>query len=150
MIPPAATEDRGLELSAAGFVLSTSGQPSQSDIDGANALLEGTGAGVAVEQGTYGLTIVWLVLALVSGVVTLAGSAICLGLAAGAVVAGLGTGLGIGLGTVIGYVAINVWSIGPWSVPWLFLALVGMAVPVLALAAAAFTRSRLPLVRRFA
>ena len=65
------------------------------------------------------------------------------------VVGGLGAVLGLALG---GFYAYLIWpAIGApeFTVPWLTIGLIGVAVPLLAvLVAAVFTPSRLPVIRR--
>ena len=64
-------------------------------------------------------------------------------------IGGLGCALGIGFGAFVAYTARAATGSPDFVVPWANLAVTGIAVPLLAmLVAAAFTPSRLPMVRR--
>lgn len=152
--------------------------PSTAAEDRANALL-GVDQGVYVERGFHSHTgLIAAVLGGASGLVTVAGVAIAVGLAAAegradlatlaavgaaprrrrrlamaqaAVVGGIGVLVGVGFGILVSGVMIGGFHAVSWAVPWLLLGVVVVGVPVLAmLVAGLFTRSRLPMVRRIA
>jgi putative ABC transport system permease protein len=67
------------------------------------------------------------------------------------VVGGLGCLLGLLVGTFVAGVAHGALLTEVWVVPWAMIGFAAVGVPLLAvLVAGVFTRSRLPMVRRFA
>lgn len=161
------------------FVLRSAHVPSQSAEDRANAALAAISGQVTVERGYQSaMGIVVAVLGGASGLVTVAGVAIAVGLAAvegradlatlaavgaaprrrralavaqAAVVGGIGVLVGVAFGALIGGIMIGGFHVVSWSVPWLLLLVVVLGVPAVAMAVAGvFTRSRLPMLRRIA
>lgn len=179
MLTPAAARAQGFTTRPAGTFVVPAEQPSQDTEDRLTAMLQSSGASVTVERGYESrLGVIAIGLAGASALVTIAGVAIAVGLAAAegradlatlaavgaeprrrrflamaqaAVVGGIGCVVGIGFGTFIAAVMLTGFEAAPWATPWLLLLIVGVAVPILAMGVAgAFTRSRLPMVKRLA
>lgn len=174
-----AAAEHGLEVAVFGALLPFDESATADEIDAATGAAEDLGFSVYVERGCTSCAVPAAVsLALVGGtaLVTLVGVGVTVALAAvegrsdlatmaavGAsprrrraiagwqalVVGGLGTVLGLALG---GFYAYLIWpAIGApeFTVPWLTIGLIGVAVPLLAvLVAVVFTPSRLPVIRR--
>lgn len=172
-------EQYGLEVELDGVFISFDSSATEDDIDAALDAADRLGYVPAVERGCQWCGVpLAAVLALVVGaaLVTIVGVGVTVALAAaegradlatmaavGApprrrraitawqalVVGGLGTLLGMALGV---YYAFLIWpAIGSpeFIVPWTSVALIGLAVPLLAMAIAViFTPSRLPMIRR--
>lgn len=179
VISPQTAANLGLTTQSDQTLFVTDQAPTQEAEDRARAVLEPQGMYLQVERGFQSdLLPIIAVLGGASTLVTIGGVAIAVGLAAAegradlatlgaigaaprrrrllamaqaGVVGVLGCGLGLGLGTFVAAVAYQGFTIGVWVVPWALLALIGLAVPVVAvLVAGIFTRSRLPMVRRVA
>jgi putative ABC transport system permease protein len=146
------------------------------ELDAAFDTADRVGYRSRVENGPPGMGVGFLILAAGAAFVTLIGVGIVVSLAAaegradlatmaavGApprrrraiagwqalVVAGFGTLLGLALGTYYGYLTYPSIGAPEFIVPWPYLALIGVGVPLLATAVAiTFTRSRLPMLRR--
>jgi putative ABC transport system permease protein len=174
-----AAAEHGLDVAVFGALLPFDESATVDEIDAAMGAAEDLGLSVYVERGcTWCAVPVAVSLALIGGtaLVTLVGVGVTVALAAakgradlatmaavGAsprrrraiagwqalVVGGLGTVLGLALG---GFYAYLIWpAIGApdFTVPWLTIGLIGVAVPLLAvLVAVVFTPSRLPVIRR--
>lgn len=177
LVTPAGARALGLTFGAPQQYVARPSQPPSTDaVDRANGLL-GVDNGVNVERGFQSRTgIITAILGGASGLVTVAGVAISVGLAAAegradlatlaavgaaprrrrwlamaqaAVVGGVGVVVGVGLGTLIGGVMIGGFHLVPWAVPWLLLVVVILGVPLIAVSIAGlFTRSRLPMTHR--
>lgn len=179
VISPETAADLGLTIQSDRTLLVTEQAPTQEAEDRARAALEPYAMYLQVERGFQSdLLPIIAVLGGASALVTIGGVAIAVGLAAAegradlatlgaigaaprrrrllamaqaGVVGVLGCGLGVALGTFVAAVAYQGFTIGIWVVPWALLALIGFAVPAVAvLVAGVFTRSRLPMVRRVA
>lgn len=170
----------GYDVSFTMLLLATDRIPTQQQEDRAAEIADAAGlVGFRVDRGlsSDGDT-VSLVLAGTSGLLTIGGVAMAVGLAAAegradlatlgavgaeprrrrkiamaqaGVVGGLGCGVGLLIGTFLATVAHSALLTRVWVVPWLLIGLAVVGVPALAvLVAGVFTRSRLPMVRRIA
>ncbi len=178
MLVGAATAHRlGLVADSSLTLLPSRHVPTSAEQNKANQLLQPIGGSLAVERGFQAHTgVIIAILGGASGMVTVAGVAIAVGLAAAegradleilaavgadprrrrrlalaqaAVVGGVGCALGLGFGAFIGSVMLSGFRLASWAVPWDLLAAVGVGVPLLAMiVAGTFTRSRLPTMRR--
>lgn len=178
-LTPETAQSLGYVTTPGPVVLVTKRAPTADQEEAARVVARDAGADVYVERGYQSNPMpIFVVLGAISGLITLGGIAIAVGLAAAegradlatlgavgaaprrrralamaqaAVVGVLGSILGIALGTFAAVVARFGLDIGYWAVPWPLLGIVGVGVPVLAMAVAGvFTRSRLPMVRRVA
>lgn len=176
LISPAAAE---LNLSAApiSVIVVRDDNATPQQLDAARLEMESTGAFVTVETGqppAYSAAIIGFVA--IAALVTLMGVTVSVALAAAegradlATLAAVGAparrrrilagcqalvvgGIGVTLGTALGlYFAYMLWpAIGPpaFTAPWPSLAVIGLAVPLLAVVVAMIcTPSRLPMIRR--
>jgi putative ABC transport system permease protein len=177
LISPPALEAAGWRPVASRTLITYAASATPDQVDTALTAAEESGAEAAIETGPGGETsIVLLIAAIAAGFVTLVGVAISVALSAaegradlatlaavGApprrrrslaaaqalLVGGLGCLLGLGLGTFVSVTLRATTGAPELVVPWLNLAAVGLAVPLLAvLVAALLTPSRLPLARR--
>ncbi len=177
VLPATRASELGLPTRTTGALLMPDHELTQVERDELTAAAGGSGATIEFEEGfdrTYALAL--LALAAGSALVTLLGVAISVALSAaegradlatlaaiGApprrrralaaaqalLIGGLGCLLGLALGAATGWAIWPTTGAPEYAVPWANLALTGIAVPALAvLVAAAFTPSRLPLVRR--
>lgn len=177
VLPAPLAHELGIATRTTGALLVPDHELSQVERDQLTAAAGDSGASIEFEEGferTYALTL--LGLAAGSALVTLLGVAISVALSAaegradlttlaaiGApprrrralaaaqalLIGGLGCLLGLGLGAATGWAIWPTTGAPEYAVPWANLALTGIAVPTLAVVvAAAFTPSRLPLVRR--
>jgi putative ABC transport system permease protein len=177
LITPSLARAHGWETALDAVLVSYPRETSPDTVEAALAAAEARGAPASVERGDdTGSQAILLALAAIAGFVTLVGVAISVSLSAaegradlatlaavGApprrrralaasqalLVAGLGCALGLASGSFIAYTARSTTGSPEFVVPWGNLAVTGVVVPALAvLVAAAFTPSRLPLVRR--
>ena len=167
------------EIRARDYLIALDDPPSEELEEQARAAGTAAGLNLDVERGYESdTTLVMLLLSAISGLITTAGVAMAIGLAAAegrvdlatlgaigapprrrralamgqaAVIAMLGTSLGVGLGVLLATGSSNSQLTRGWAVPWSMLAIVVLGVPALAMiVAGVFTRSRLPMVRRMA
>ena len=178
LVSPTLVRAQGWSATRVDQVLVTYGAgASGDDIDSASAVAADAGAVVRIDSADdANRSAILLVIALIAGLVTLFGVAISVALSAaegradlatlaavGAppgrrrrvvavqalLVGGLGGALGVGLGTFVAFTARATTGSPDFVVPWWNLAAAGLGAPlVAAVAAAACTRGRLPLVRR--
>jgi putative ABC transport system permease protein len=171
--------DRGWRTRVASVLVAGGAGTTERDVERAVVAAERRGTTPFADLGTDSAADVLLaVLAIVAAIVTLAGVAISVSLAAaegradlatlaavGAaprrrralvaaqalLVGGLGAVLGLVFGTYVALITQSLTGAPDLVVPWANLALTGLVVPLVAVAvAAACTPSRLPLVRRVA
>jgi len=170
----------GYEINHGMLLLATDAVPTLEQESRADAIASSAGLGdLRIDRGySSGHGVASLVLAGVSGVITICGIAMAVGLAAAegradlatlgaigaeprrrrkiamaqaGVIGLLGCGLGLALGTFVAVVARGALLIAVWVVPWALIGIAAVGVPLLAVSiAGAFTRSRLPVVRRAA
>lgn len=179
MMSAAAAKAQGFRASSAGTLVLPRSMPSQDAEDKAAAIMDGVSGSVYVERGYQSnMGVVAAGLSGASGIVTIAGVAIAVGLAAAegradlatlgaigaeprrrrqlamaqaSVVGVVGCVVGTAFGLFVATVMLSGFEVQPWAVPWTLLIVVTIGVPVLAmLVAGACTRSRLPMVRRLA
>lgn len=179
VLAPAAARAQGWGIRPASTLVVPAAPISQDTEDRLTAMVDGSGTYVSIERGYESdLGVIAIGLAGASALVTIAGVAIAVGLAAAegradlatlaavgaeprrrrflamsqaAVVGGFGCVVGIAFGIFIAAVVLSGFETAPWTTPWALLGVVGGAVPVLAMAVAGvFTRSRLPMVKRLA
>ena len=179
LVSPTTAAGLGLDADLGGTLIPASSVPSAGAEERALAGLADAGLYADVERGyesSSGLYV--LLLGAASGLVTVAGVAIAVGLAGAesradlatlaavgadprrrrslamaqaSVVGVLGAIVGVGFGTYVALIALEGFGLAPWMVPWPLLAVIGVGVPLVAvLVSGLFTRSRLPVVRRMA
>jgi putative ABC transport system permease protein len=151
--------------------------PDSADVDALRAAAEDAGVDTFIQESGPGqLTRLYLALAGVAALVAVLGTAVTVALSAaeghtdlatlaalgapprrrrmlaGAqalVVAGAGVLAGLVLGSCVGYAAVPIAGVPGFAVPWQYLWLTAVAVPLLAVAMAmVVTSSRLPMVQR--
>jgi putative ABC transport system permease protein len=179
LVPQSLAEREGWETSEPMFFVRYGSDATRDDVDTAIVAAERVGAGANIDEGPdYPRGALLAVLAAIAGLVTLAGVAISVALAAaegradlatlaavGAdprrrralsaaqalLVAGLGCALGLVFGTYVAVISQATTGAPELVVPWSSLLVTGVVVPLVAvLVAAAVTPGRLPLVRRLA
>jgi putative ABC transport system permease protein len=179
LIPEALAKEHGWAVQKAGSYISFPPSTTRTQENRALEAAAALGAAALVERGPDKPTNTPLLIAIIAAAfTTLAGAAISIALSAaegradlatlaavGAaprrrralaasqalVIAGVGCGLGVALGTFVAYTVRSTSGAPGFVVPWTNLLLTALAVPALAMVvAAAFTPSRLPLVRRSA
>ena len=179
LVPAAVAREHGWSTALTAVFVRYATSATQTDVDSAVVAAERQGGAALANEGPdYPGGALLAVLAVIAGLVTLAGVAISVALSAaegradlatlaavGAeprrrrvlsaaqalLVAGLGCLVGVGVGTFVAVVSQPTTGAPDLVVPWANLAVTGLAVPLVAVAvAAAVTPSRLPLVRRLA
>ncbi len=177
LIPESVAREQGWEVARGPVLVSYDAAATPDQVDRAISEADRLGAFAQVERGPGGPEdAVLLMFAVVAGLVTLIGVAISVALSAaegradlatlaavGApprrrrslaaaqalLISGLGCSLGVGFGAFVAFTARATTGAPTFIVPWPNLAVTMVAVPLLAVAVAAFfTPSRLPLVRR--
>ena len=177
LIPEAVAREHGWELAPGRQIVDYGAGATPDQVDAALNAADAAGALADIERGPeVPANSILLIVAAAAAFVTLAGVAISVALSAaegradlatlaavGAaprrrralaasqalLIAGVGCALGVAFGTFVAFTVRATTGSPDFVVPWTNLALTAIAVPLLAMAiAAAFTPSRLPLVRR--
>ena len=176
LVPERVARAQGWEIATSLALVRYDAAATADEVDTALGAAEGGGGFAYVDRPTKQSQAVLLVIAAVAGFVTLVGVAISVALSAaegradlatlaavGAppsrrralaasqalLIGGMGCALGLAFGAFVAFTARSTTGSPEFVVPWANLAVTGIAVPLLAmLVAAAFTPSRLPMVRR--